>query len=639
MLEVKRRKFDEDRYVKYKKKVVEIGNKFLIALARLKKNVPIFRGADIVNNLDKYSDVREMVIELRRMDFSLLGCGRLLIMYYFRDDTELKIRDRLLGYLKKTLLRKFNILNCIIRGNEIPWVFEDFVIYPDEELVNSSSPTVDRRLPTVDNMILINVKRRFKELDTYGGILDIFRNHYRRNRGNTEKKISKMFSTKDLQKIITHFDKTKKIPRIKTRRVDVLYSMLVDEPDSIQKRKIESENLENPEFYVVRVKGVDLPQEIVLCILEYLPKNKKLLDGVGSVNSTLYILCLMAFKRVVISHWNVIKIPLLVLKSVRTMVVLPSRLRKDDFSYIHRKTLGVEKIVLHKRTSLGYEHHFFDTLNQKRKGCRELTVYNLAGNKIKRKYFPNLYKSTISNYHQYVNLCRKDTLKLFRKRIKKFVCKEKSNQLPVLLNESRSIEKVTMRISNICQFSVTNVDVRKSMKVLRSIKKLRSLRLFSVFGDSLDRKYLNDVGFSGTLSYFDVCPELMPGLTETLPSMTDLLQFINQICAKRKKLTEIGIVLELFGDIYVFPRNFVITRPIDFNMCTKYLTNLIRKLKERANSQILRIELKIKIRMVSSTDDFSRCEAMRSITKSAFVGHKFKLQEKNRFISAKCRIR
>lgn len=126
------------------------------------------------------------------------------------------------------------------------------------------------------------------------------------------------------------------LPRNYERRFDFLMCKLNGVETDVRKRSIEiinSGDIPEPHMIFVDLLGITIPADIMLEILSYVDKTLENLNSVGLVNEKWYILFLRTWSFLNITRKNLMKIPILALRS-SPCIRIKTKLLKADVEYL-----------------------------------------------------------------------------------------------------------------------------------------------------------------------------------------------------------------------------------------------------------------------------------------------------------------
>lgn len=109
-----------------------------------------------------------------------------------------------------------------------------------------------------------------------------------------------------------------------------------------------------------KFKEIDIPEEIVIHILEYAEKTPMFLNSTSLVNSKFYLMVLKSWRIIKINESNIRKIPLLVLYNVTVAKIdINKLLYKVDIEYIQNNLKSLKKLIIS-----GYVEKFFNSIKR-----------------------------------------------------------------------------------------------------------------------------------------------------------------------------------------------------------------------------------------------------------------------------------
>lgn len=138
--------------------------------------------------------------------------------------------------------------------------------------------------------------------------------------------------------------------------------------------------------------GKDIPIEIIKIVISFMPKNMKLLNGLGLINEKYYLLCLSSWESIFVHSKNIRKIPLIVLESVKEVSIQQrGQMYVTDVRYLLESLKKVKKIEC-------YSQKLFSAISKKpalQLKIDELIIGNNGDKYLEEKYFPNLKKLSL----------------------------------------------------------------------------------------------------------------------------------------------------------------------------------------------------------------------------------------------------
>jgi hypothetical protein len=219
----------------------------------------------------------------------------------------------------------------------------------------------------------------------------IFSSCYTGNSHWFEKIVRKYWKKKDLGKLLVRYSKDKDdARRLKQmtyrRQIEVFLQKLKSvEAIDYEKRDLEKIQLKGARRIFIELCGISIPPEVMFEILSYMPQNKQYLDNIGVLSVEFYLMCLKSWRKISLSCNNLYKIPLLVLRRVKYIVLKTRKLHKADFLYFWKKTRSV--CVLRVRENAV---KLFKYLNVVKVNVKILGIENLSRVSISKNYFPNI---------------------------------------------------------------------------------------------------------------------------------------------------------------------------------------------------------------------------------------------------------
>ena len=171
--------------------------------------------------------------------------------------------------------------------------------------------------------------------------------------------LDKGLKINDMRELYDEYSKTKlnKNPtiecKLKSDLLDWVYDTLFQKISDRLKRQLEAKSIKatNFDFYFKLSPKVEklVPYDVIRIILDYLPRNKALLDNLGCVSEQWYLSCLQNWKILRVNDTLVRKIPILAYQSIKALYVNVScRLLGRHGAYIGGLAKNVEKICLFK---------------------------------------------------------------------------------------------------------------------------------------------------------------------------------------------------------------------------------------------------------------------------------------------------
>lgn len=192
-----------------------------------------------------------------------------------------------------------------------------------------------------------------------------------------------------------HLRKEEKMPRLNKYIKELIYCKLLNKRTTTSKRRIEQNFIKNYTNSMISLdyRGIEIPEDIMLLILSYIPKNKIYFDKIGCISECFYLLMLKSVEYIRINNKNVKTVPILVLQSVNSIEIDYFGLFKKDIIYLIQNIKRVRGIrIVTSNEDSKREPHFFRYITHSLKYCTTLYVYNLFGCRINKKNFPNVKK-------------------------------------------------------------------------------------------------------------------------------------------------------------------------------------------------------------------------------------------------------
>lgn len=178
------------------------------------------------------------------------------------------------------------------------------------------------------------------------------------------------------------------------KRVEFVISKLNDVETDSMKRQIETENMSGmspDEQIFVRLCNILIPSDIMFIIFEYVEKNQENLNSISLLGVNFYVLFLKAWDKIRVGRMNMLKIPTIVMKSCRNVVIDNNIMIKSDIKYI-METINPRKLSLNNSADL-----VFENMSKSMVRCSTIHVTFLDNrmDDVNPVCFPNLRKLSV----------------------------------------------------------------------------------------------------------------------------------------------------------------------------------------------------------------------------------------------------
>ena len=222
-----------------------------------------------------------------------------------------------------------------------------------------------------------------------------------------------------LQNFIRKYS-NEKIPKYYDHQVHLLICLLLNVETNQIKRKIEEENMKNLEQIFVTMCKIIVPEEVMIIIFRFIPKNKRVFEDIVLVCSNFYLLYLKTCEKISVYKQTIMEYPLIVIKHARIIIFDTKWVLRDEFLHFLKNIHSIRKLYLGWRPDSQEvkDEKFFKyiyILGKKFFNLYKIQVTSIRDIKLDRKFFPNVRKLSFSKYNYDSGSVNKKTIQFLHK--------------------------------------------------------------------------------------------------------------------------------------------------------------------------------------------------------------------------------